>query len=97
MPVGPRRSVGRDRVASPIERRVAERPRTRPRPAVEEVELTAPAPAEASTKRRPVARAVTTRVRHGGPARLPDLPGWTQMQKAIVWSEIVGPPRGLSE
>ncbi len=110
VPVGPRRTVvlptprpeletgvGRERVPRPIERRVPQRPRTERRPAVEEVELVAPAPAGASTKRRPVRRSVAARVRHKGPARLPDLPGWTQMQKAIVWAEIVGPPRGLSE
>ena len=106
VPVGPRRTVvlptprpeletgvGRERVPRPIERRVPRRPRT----AVEEVELAAPAPARASAKRRPVRRAVAARVRHQGPARLPDFPGWTQVQKAIVWAEIIGPPRGLSE
>lgn len=111
VPAGPRRTVvlptprpeletgvGRERVPRPIERRVPQRPpRTEPRPAVEEFELAAPAPAGAWTKRRPVRRSVAARVRHKGPARLPDLPGWTQMQKAIVWAEIVGPPRGLSE
>ena len=96
VPVGPRRTVV---LPTPrhIERRVPQRPRTERRSAVEEVELAAPAPAGASTKRRPVRRAVAARVRHRGPARLPDLPGWTQVQKAIVWAEIVGPPRGLSE
>ncbi len=110
VPVGPRRTVvlptprpeletgvGPDRVPRPIERRVPQRPRTERRPAVEEVELVAPAPARARAKHRPVRRSVAPRVRHQGPARLPDLPGWTQMQKAIVWAEIVGPPRGLSE
>ncbi len=97
VPVGPRRTVVLP-TPRPIERRVPQRPpRTEPRPAVEEVALAAPAPPRASTKRRPVRRSVAPRVRHQGPARLPDLPGWTQMQKAIVWAEIVGPPRGLSE
>lgn len=97
VPAGPRRTVVLP-TPRPIERRVPQRPpRTEPRPAVEEVALAAPAPPRASTKRRPVRRSVAPRVRHQGPARLPDLPGWTQMQKAIVWAEIVGPPRGLSE
>ncbi len=97
VPAGPRRTVVLP-TPRPIERRVPQRPpRTEPRPAVEEVALAAPAPARARAKRRPVRRSVAARVQRRGPARLPNLPGWTQMQKAIVWAEIVGPPRGLSE
>lgn len=32
--------------------------------------------------------------RRAGPA-LPDDPKWSAVQRAIVWSEIIGPPRGL--
>jgi hypothetical protein len=39
--------------------------------------------------------AVTAR-RPRGPL-LPDRPGWTAVQKAIIWAEIIGPPKGLSE
>jgi hypothetical protein len=39
--------------------------------------------------------AVTAR-RPQGPL-LPDRPGWTATQKAIIWAEIIGPPKCLAE
>lgn len=28
-------------------------------------------------------------------ARLPQEPGWSEVQRAIVWAEVIGPPKGL--
>ena len=28
--------------------------------------------------------------------RLPDRPHWSAVQRAIVWAEVLGPPKGLS-
>ena len=33
--------------------------------------------------------------RRGGRMLLPDSPDWSPMKKAIIWAEILGPPRGL--
>lgn len=33
----------------------------------------------------------------GGGVRLPDLSGYSQVERAVLWGEILGPPRGLRE
>jgi hypothetical protein len=30
-------------------------------------------------------------------ARLPERPGWDELKRAIVWAELIGPPRALAE
>ncbi len=35
------------------------------------------------------------RPRRFAPAALPDQPGWNDVQRAIIWAEVLGPPKGL--
>jgi len=50
---------------------------------------------------RPRLRDRWARPERRGPARrrvpLPEPPGWSAAQKAIVWAELLGPPKGLAD
>ncbi|UCF19373.1 MAG: hypothetical protein JSU87_15825 [Gemmatimonadota bacterium] len=35
------------------------------------------------------------RARRLAPAALPDEPGWSDVKRAIIWAEVLGPPKGL--
>ena len=79
------------RPALPARRRAAE---------VKSREPAAPSrPARTPQAERPAApqwgAPLTLARRRGGRMLLPDSPSWSPMKKAIIWAEILGPPRGL--
>lgn len=60
-----------------------------------------PEPPEPETIAEPIFQPIRAQAkperRRRGVSLLPDSAGWSPIKKAIVWSEILGPPKALSE